>query len=204
MKTVHICPRSWGSNCYLLISGGSAIAVDPSPTSESILKTAEEQGAVIVGIILTHCHFDHLLSAEKLHKATGAPVMIHKNDADGLGDSLRNAHKLFFGSERIFPPADKMLSDNEIIDLGDKQISVLHTPGHTPGSICLVCKEILLTGDTLFAEGYGRLDLVGGSLADMRRSLSRLSRLDRSLTVYPGHGPTASLGEALETVSHLL
>lgn len=203
MKLIHICPESWGSNCYLLICGKEALAVDPSPSAEAVIKHAAEQGASITGILLTHGHFDHVISAEGLHNATGAPVMIHSADADALSDPVRNAHRSFFGSDRSFRPADRLLSDGEILKPGGEEIRVIHTPGHTPGCACFLCDGFLITGDTLFADGFGRLDLPGGSLHDMKSSLERLTSLDPRLTIYPGHGASSNLGEALSKIRFL-
>ncbi len=201
MKILSICPDSWGSNCYLTLSGGQAYVIDPSPSVEAILSAAGS--AKIVGIILTHGHFDHVISAEGLHRATGAPVMIHRDDADALGDPVRNAYLSFFGQERRFAPANRTLEDGETLPLGDEALTVLHTPGHTPGSICLTCRDFIITGDTLFANSFGRVDLAGGSLHSMKASLLRLNGLDHSLPIYPGHNASATLGEALACIRFL-
>lgn len=128
MKILSICPNSWCSNCYIVMSGGQAYVIDPSPSVEAIVREAGE--AEIVGIILTHGHFDHVISAEGLHKATGAPVMIHRDDADALGDPVRNAYLSFFGEERRFAPADRLLDDGETLPLGDESLTVLHARPH--------------------------------------------------------------------------
>lgn len=203
MKILRICPDSWGSNCYLTVSGHEAYVIDPSPSVDAIVRMAEQNDARIVGIILTHGHFDHVISAEGLHKATGAPVMIHRDDAEALGDPVRNAYMGFFGEERRFAPADRLLDDGEVLPLGDEKLTVLHTPGHTPGCICLVCDDFIITGDTLFASGFGRVDLAGGSLHSMKESLKKLNALDHSLPIYPGHNEPSTLGEALAGIRFL-
>lgn len=203
MKILSICPNSWCSNCYLTVSGGQAYVIDPSPSVGAITDLARTAGAVIVGIILTHGHFDHVISAEGLHKATGAPVMIHRDDAAALGDPVRNAYLSFFGEERRFAPADRLLDDGETLPLGDESLTVLHTPGHTPGSICLLCPDFIITGDTLFENSFGRLDLAGGSLHSMKASLKRLNELDHTLPIYPGHNAPSTLGAALGCIRFL-
>ncbi len=208
MKIIHISPASWGSNCYLLISnaqeyGREAYVVDPSPSAESILRALSAERAALAGIILTHGHFDHMLSAETLHDKTGAPVMIHEEDDEMLPDPEKNAFKAFFGQDRSFRRADRLLRDGDILPLGDEEITILHTPGHTKGCICLLAGDILITGDTLFAEGFGRIDLWGGSLSDMKQSLLRLNNLPQSITIYPGHGEVAKIADAISTIRFL-
>ena len=197
MKIIHICPLSWGSNCYLLVSGNEAFAVDPSPSADAIIRRADEAGAEIKAILLTHGHFDHVLSAETLHKKTGAPVLIHRGDGDMLTDSTKNAYRLFFGQDRIFKSADRLLDDGEVLRLGDENVRVMNTPGHSIGSSCFVTDDFIITGDTIFAEGYGRVDLYGGNMQTLISSLRALATLDRHLTIYPGHGDSTTLGDAL-------
>jgi glyoxylase-like metal-dependent hydrolase (beta-lactamase superfamily II) len=203
MKLIHLCPESWGANCYLLISGNEAFTVDPSPSADAVIKRLTEENARLMGILLTHGHFDHVISAEMLHSKTGAPVMIHEADNEMLPDPEKNAFRTFFGKDRSFRQADRLLRDGEILTLGGEEIEVIHTPGHTKGCICLKAGNILLTGDTLFADSFGRIDLFGGSLSDMKHSLLRLKSLDPGLSIYPGHGEKALLGEALSKIRFL-
>lgn len=203
MKIIHICPGSWGANCYLLVSGSEAYAVDPSPSADAILKRLTAENAQLYGIILTHGHFDHVISAETLHNKTGVPVMIHECDDEMLSDPEKNAYKVFFGQDRSFRRADRLLHDGDLLPLGEEMIEVIHTPGHTKGCICLKSGDILVTGDTLFSDTFGRIDLYGGSLSDMKQSLLRLKKLDPALTIYPGHGESSSLGEALSNIRFL-
>ncbi len=197
MKLIHICPASWGSNCYLLCSEGEAYVIDPSPSSDAILRHAADAGVTVKAILLTHGHFDHVLSAKTLHDKTGAPVMIHRADAEMLEDGSKNAYSIFFGQERSFGEADSLLDDGDVLPLGNEKLTVMHTPGHSPGSCCFVSDDLIITGDTLFAQGYGRVDLWGGSMQALRASMEKLSALPHALTAYPGHGDAAPLGEAL-------
>jgi glyoxylase-like metal-dependent hydrolase (beta-lactamase superfamily II) len=203
MKIIHICPSSWGANCYLLVSGDEAYAIDPSPSADAILKRLEAENARLTGIIITHGHFDHVISAETLHNKTGAPVLIHECDDEMLPDPEKNAYKTIFGQDRSFRRADRFLHDGDLLPLGEELIEVIHTPGHTKGCICLKSGDILVTGDTLFSETFGRIDLFGGSLSDMKQSLLRLKKLDPSLTIYPGHGESSNLGKALSNIRFL-
>ncbi len=197
MKIIHICPLSWGSNCYLLVSGNEAFVIDPSPSADAIIKHATDAYATIKAILLTHGHFDHVLSAEMLHEKTGAPVLIHRGDGDMLTDSDKNAHRLFFGKDRTFGAADRLLDDGETLTLGNESIRVMSTPGHSLGSCCFVTDDFIITGDTIFAEGYGRVDLYGGNMQTLISSLRALAKLPRNLVIYPGHGDSSTLGDAL-------
>ncbi len=197
MKLIHICPASWGSNCYLLCSEGEAYVIDPSPSADAILRHAADAGVRIRAILLTHGHFDHVLSAKTLHNKTGAPVMIHHADAEMLQDGNKNAYSAFFGQDRSFGKADSLLDDGDILPLGNEVLTVMHTPGHSPGSCCFITDGFIITGDTIFAEGYGRVDLYGGNMQTLISSLRTLAKLPRGLTIYPGHGDSATLDAAL-------
>ena len=127
--------------------------------------------------------------------------MIHHEDAEMLVDGKKNAFYQFFGQERTFRPADRLLSDGEEIALGDEHIRVIHTPGHSRGSCCFLCGEDrLITGDTIFAEGFGRYDLFGGDVHLLKTSLGHLRTMNPRLRIYPGHGESTSLQSALEFI----
>ena len=198
MKIRSICPDSFASNCYLVIEGEQAMVVDPGVGLRAIQSALAAEGARCVGILLTHGHFDHILSLDELRDAyPDAPVYLHAADAELLSDGDKNAFSLFMGQDRTWRPADHLLTDGEIILLGDARIRVRHTPGHTRGSVCYVCGDDLITGDTLFADGYGRYDLYGGDYASLCRSLRSLTELSPALRIHPGHGMSTTLGDAL-------
>lgn len=198
MKIITICPKSFASNCYALISGESAFVVDPSVSADSIINAVSEQGATVEGILLTHGHFDHIISLDTLRARTGAPAMIHKEDAPMLSDGKKNAFFTFFGKERSYAPAEILLEDDEELTLGEETIRVIHTPGHSPGSVCYLCEDFMLTGDTLFAESIGRCDLWGGNHSRIVASLESLDTYDRKMKIYSGHGLPSLLGDALD------
>lgn len=204
MKIINIAAGSWASNCYALISGSYAMIVDPSASCDAILRAVEKEGARIVGILLTHGHFDHIMSLDTLRNKTGAPAMIHELDDEMLGDGAKNAFLTFFGMDKKFGAAERLLHDDDEIELGDEKIRVIHTPGHTKGSSCFLVGDSLITGDTLFADGYGRCDLFGGDIMKMRDSLKKLRELDPALTIYSGHGKENTLGAALDNTAYLL
>ncbi len=200
MEIYTLLPRSFGANCYLLISGHKAAVIDPSVDADEIINLATEKNAVIEYIILTHGHFDHITSIDTLRDITLAPVLIHKDDNEMLSDGTKNAHTLFFGYDKKWRPAEKLLEDGDTVQLGNDVIEIISTPGHSKGSICLLAGDKLITGDTLFANGYGRYDLHGGDIKELTRSISSLRDLNSKLTIYPGHGDTATLGDALDNL----
>lgn len=204
MEIRPICPFSFGANTYLLTSGTHALVVDPSTSVDSILSAARESGAEIEGILLTHGHFDHVISLDTLRAAVHIPAYIHENDAEMLTDGEKNASAFFFGSQRAWKSADVKLTDGSTISLGDEQIRVIHTPGHTPGSVCYDCGDFLLTGDTLFSNSIGRCDLWGGDEDLIRKSLSKLRELPMDITIYSGHGAPEKLSNALDNAAYYL
>lgn len=198
MRIRVICPYSFGANTYLLISGTHALVVDPAVSVEAISAVLSEEGAALEGILLTHGHFDHTTSVDTVRDTYKIPAYIHDHDAVMLGDAHKSAFYTFFHKECTHRPAEYTISDGDVIPLGDERITVIHTPGHTGGSVCFLCGDILVSGDTLFADSVGRTDLWSGDTASLRSSLDYLGKLDASITIYPGHGGPATLASALE------
>ena len=204
MKIIPICPGSAMANCYLIEHEGHALVVDPCVTVSAILNTAQSANAQLDGILLTHGHFDHILTLDTLRDATGIPAYIHQADQILLPDGEKNAFALFFGQDRAFRSAEKSVTDGVRIPLGQAYVEVIHTPGHTAGSVCYRAGDELLTGDTLFADSFGRYDLYSGDLNTLKGSLRRLAALDPTLTIFPGHGHSVPLGTACDTVCRIL
>lgn len=203
MNIQNLYPGSWGSNCYLLTSGTHALVVDPSAKAETILATAEQSGVTLEGILLTHGHFDHIISVNELRDRLHIPLYVHQKDAELITDAHKNAFYTFFRMETSYRSAEKQFRHGDTLYLGKESIQVLHTPGHTSGSVCFLCNdEFLITGDTLFADNIGRCDLYGSDPSQMEASLRFLRTLPSTLTIYPGHGDTSLLGDALDTVSY--
>ncbi len=204
MKIIPVGNQSFGANTYLIAEDHQAYVVDPSVSVSAILSAAADADVSLLGILLTHGHFDHVLSLDTLRDATGLSAYLHSEDAPMLSDGRKNAHYTFFGMDRVFRKAEYDLSHGQRLPLGGTEITLLHTPGHSPGSCCFLCGEHLITGDTLFADSYGRCDLWGGSDAMLAGSLRVLRTLDGSLTIHPGHGPAERLSDALDNVAYLL
>lgn len=206
MQIVNLFPGSYGSNCYLIEVSGEALIVDPSAAASAILRRLREDGCTPVGILLTHGHFDHIMSIDTLRQAEpDLKVYIHEADAPMLPDGQKNGFTFFFRQDRSWGEADVLLTDGQEIRVGAITLRVVHTPGHSPGSVCYLCESegIMLTGDTLFADNIGRCDLWGGSYSVIRQSLKRLRDFDGSLTIYPGHGDTNTLSKALDNTMYI-
>jgi hydroxyacylglutathione hydrolase len=178
------------TNCYVAACQETqdAIIIDPGldvpSEAEPIFRYVDEKALKVKFIVNTHGHPDHIRGDHLLKKKYSVPICIHAYDAhliDALGGTIL--------------PANIMLEDEDLIKFGKVTLRVMHTPGHTLGSISLVGEKIVFTGDTLFAGGIGRTDFPGGSDRDMRLSLGKLLRLPDNYVVYPGHGTTSVIGE---------
>ncbi len=174
---------------------GEALVVDaPGGVAEEVVAAAGELGLKIVLLVSTHGHWDHVQDNAALHDLTGAPLAVHPRDARMLEEPSTAPFALPFVVAPSKP--ERLLRDQERLALGGLRLTVVHTPGHTPGSICLYepTEQALFSGDTLFASGYGRTDLPGGDEAALELSLGRLAALPASVRVYPGHGPATTIG----------
>ena len=205
MKIENVFAGGWYSNCYILCANGDdgklhCALIDPSCPANKILERISALGATLDLIILTHGHFDHIYNLDALKAKTGAPACVHKNDAEMLSDGRKNAYSLFFGKNFATYSADRLLEDGDELVIGQESLKVISTPGHSKGSICLLGNGFMITGDTLFAEGYGRCDLYGGDAMALLSSLRSLKNYDPALIIYPGHGESETLGCALENI----
>ena len=185
------------TNCYIVGSESSkeGMIIDPGAEANQILSSVKGSGLDIKSIVLTHSHIDHIGALKEVEEATGAEVAIHTDDAQALKGQEPSLGAMFGLSYPSPPPPDRLLEDGESIDIGDLRFSVLHTPGHTPGGICLLGEGIVFSGDTLFNYGVGRADLPGGSYSQLMDSIStKLMTLPDTTIVYPGHGPDTTIG----------
>ncbi len=194
---LEVLPLGWfQTNCYLVgcPETHQAMVVDPGGEVTPILERAREQGLTIALVVNTHGHHDHILGNAELVRRTGAELAVHELDAPLLfAPEYDIAPLLGLRRERCRPT--RLLRAGDTVSVGKLRFTVLHTPGHTPGSICLLGHGALFSGDTLFYLGVGRTDLPGGDMEALVRSLEQvLFPLEDSLTVYPGHGPATTLG----------
>lgn len=188
------------TNCWLAAdgSGGPLVVIDPAGDADVLLEEIGRRD--VAAVVLTHGHFDHLGAAKATIEATGAPLLVHRLDAEAAVDSQGNGGRMF-GFEQVAPPADRLLEDGDIVQAGELSLRVLHTPGHTPGSVCLFADAggddapHLFAGDTLFAGSVGRTDFPGGDGRALARSLrERLADLPTETVVHTGHGPDTTIG----------
>ena len=188
MKVKRMQVGPIGTNCYLLEDEqtGKAAVIDPGEEADRILEQVKADHMDVEYILLTHGHYDHTTAVPELHQALPqAEIYIHKADANGAGS-------------RLFPlagqiPDLKFYDEGDALTLGELTIQVLHTPGHSKGSVTLLVGDVLFTGDTLFAGSCGRTDLAGGSYAEIMASLKKLGQLPGDYHVCPGHDVTSTL-----------
>jgi len=192
LKTFHIAPLD---NCvYFIADAGDAIVIDPAHESTAIVtKEAEKMNLSIKLIINTHGHWDHIADNQPLHRATQAKIVCHKNDEDYLLHPRQQGFQIPFDIHPTLPAY--YLWEGSTVAVGALRFKVLHTPGHTPGSICLYeeREKVLFTGDTLFAGTYGRTDFQGSSEKHMFLSLKKMAKLPADVAVYPGHGQPTTI-----------
>jgi hydroxyacylglutathione hydrolase len=177
-------------NSYLVLNKKEAIIIDPFHSKEFLKEIKDYK---VTHIILTHGHIDHILAVNELKEKTKAKIAIHKDDLELLNNENENLSKEFdFKLKNIKP--DIILEDNQLLSFEDRDIKIIHTPGHTQGSICLLIKNILFSGDTLFKESIGRTDLPGGDLDQEINSIKqRLLTLPNETMVLPGHGERTTI-----------
>lgn len=194
MKVHMLSLGPLGANCYILETDQkNAIAVDIGGDPEILLRLLDQQGLHLDQILLTHGHYDHIGGVARVQQAAGVPVYIHEADLGMLTDEIRSLSTPM-GMQGFDPVPDaKPLTDGAHIRLDDVDLTVLHTPGHTPGSVCYLGNGLLLSGDTLFRQSIGRTDFPGGSMPQMRSSLTRLNHLTGDLLIYPGHNGASTL-----------
>lgn len=188
MKLLHLTgPAPYFTNSFLLVSGDEAAIIDPAPDAARFAPLLEKENARLTHILLTHGHFDHVYGLDSVRAAwPAARLCLFRADAVGTEDRpVKESPEILW------------LTDGQTLTVGQTELTVLHTPGHTPGSCCWLCEGVLVSGDTLFAGSAGRTDLPGGDWETLMRSLRRLAddpALPDALRVLPGHGAFTTLG----------
>lgn len=194
VKTLEV--GSFAANCYIVGSEktGDGMIIDPGSEASEILKTANDLKLKTALIVLTHSHVDHIGAVKKVKEATGAGLAMHTEEAKAYQGQARLRGLLNFYTSAL-PAPDRLLKGGDSIDIGDLHFLVLHTPGHSPGGICLYSPGVVFTGDTLFNYGIGRTDFPGGSHRQLLDSIhTKLMVLPDETVVYPGHGPHSTIG----------
>ncbi len=184
------------TNCYIIESNVRSLIIDPGDEPERILRYVNDLKVVPGDIIATHTHFDHVLGVDAVRKVAKSRFLIHSEDLPML-QSMQSRVRQFMGFEVPPPPkVDGYIKDGDVFKLGEESIRVLHTPGHSPGSVSLAGPGFVLTGDVLFNQSIGRTDLPGGDFQTLVDSIKeKLFTLDEETIVYPGHGPETSIGD---------
>lgn len=186
------------TNCYIVgdEASGEGIVIDPGGDAAMILDAVRRLKLKIKLVVNTHGHFDHIMANQEVVEATAAPLAIHPDDAAMLTNPLRS-FSFFAGSFRPGPAATVSLTEGSTIEIRSVKLQVLHTPGHSPGSISLWCAEqkVVFSGDALFNMGIGRTDFPGGSMRILLQSIrDKLFTLPDDTVVYSGHGPQTTIG----------
>jgi glyoxylase-like metal-dependent hydrolase (beta-lactamase superfamily II) len=195
-----IVTGSFMENAWILGDEESkhAIIFDPGDNVSNIIGKMNELDLTPVFILNTHAHPDHLGAAAELQKRFDLPFAIHEDELPTFNSAKDTAQFLGLLNFQL-PELTTFLSDGQVLEINNLHLQVLHTPGHTPGSICFLTGKHLFSGDTLFQGSVGRTDLPGGSMKQLCNSLKRLSRLPEDTQVYPGHGEITSIKKEIET-----
>lgn len=179
-------------NCYLVSTEKAAVVIDPgfrSVEALDFLKNAKDKERLI---LLTHGHFDHIGYADELARLTDTKIAIGEFDAPALSENTANLSALFGAPLKPFC-ADIILADGQMLNVGDIEFKVIHTPGHTVGGVCYLCGDTLFSGDTLFAGSIGRTDFPGGSFEALKTSIEKLYTLNDDITLLSGHGGSSTI-----------
>ena len=193
------------TNCYLVFCPGTraCAVIDPGAEPEKIIPVIAEEELHPTLLIDTHGHLDHIGANRDIKEKFAVPLLIHALDKDLLGRMQNLELSLFLGAKDS-PPADRLIEDGEEITVGRGTLRVLHTPGHTAGSVSLLGDGFLLSGDTLFFEGVGRTDQPGGNARQLDRSIrEKIMTLPDDIVVLPGHGPLTTIGQERQNIAFL-
>ena len=191
-----------GANCYIFgdEAAGEVFVIDAGDEADRILQTLRRLNARPVALVNTHGHFDHIQAVDAVRRATGAPFWIHRGEAEVLAQGPARAKSLFGLNLPPAPVPDRWLTEGDRLQVGGLTLAVRHTPGHSPGGVCLLGDGLAFVGDTLFAGSIGRADLPGADMQTLLASIAQvLLPLPDETACYPGHGPPTTIGEEKRT-----
>lgn len=199
LKINKLIPKvGFGSNCYLLELNGDWVVIDPSVSYEEALSSHPEMAGRVKYVLVTHAHFDHILSIDTWSKVVSV-VCVGAADATSLSDAYRNCYLGFLGVHDGYYGEVQRLSDGDKLSFGGTFIEVIATPGHTPGAVSYKICDAIFVGDTLFERGgYGRCDLPGGDISVLEQTLIDLFTRFKQERFYPGHGNSSTFLETLK------
>ncbi len=193
IKRFEIGPLS--TNCYLFTDEktNESVVVDPAFCSEKLISEIEKTN--LKYILLTHAHADHIMAVHAIKQLTGAKIVAHLNESERLSSAKANLHSAIgcYLEDYVPETIDIAVNDGDVLEFGEKQITVLHTPGHTDGSLCFVCNDVIFCGDTLFKGSYGRTDFPSGNLSALIDSYYKLCSLEGDFMLLPGHQDSTTL-----------
>lgn len=189
MNVTQVISPFFATNTYVVTDGTVSVVIDPSGDADKLFRLATQEGRHIAAILLTHGHFDHIDALEALCARSGAPVYISEEDRPLLEDPYLNVSEFVIG-KRIYAKVDcvKTVTHGQILSFGDLAFQVYATPGHTRGSVCYLSEDILFSGDTVFANCYGRDDLPNSAPELYAESIASISDLLKTKNLYSGHG----------------
>ena len=196
MKIKTIITGPLEVNTYIIYDASTkdCLVIDPGDEPDRIEEVIRSEGLNVKYIICTHAHFDHVGAVPELKESTGAPVLIHKEELL-IYEAARDMAKFWGYDMKPLPEPDGFLKEGDTLEVGALRFTVIHTPGHSPGGICLYGEDTVITGDTLFAGSVGRTDFHGGSLPKLKESFKRLIDLPEDTVVLPGHGPKTTISQ---------
>jgi hydroxyacylglutathione hydrolase len=184
------------NNCYIIADENTkeGLVVDPGDEPDRILDLIHENNFQLKYIVCTHTHFDHVAAVPEIKEETKAKIVLHIDDL-AIYRSTKDQAAAWGYEVDPLPEPEMFVSEGDVLEAGDLRFEILHTPGHSPGGICLYGEGILIAGDTLFAGSVGRTDLYGGDIKELKISFKRLMSLSDDVKVFPGHGPESTIGK---------
>ncbi len=183
------------SNCFIVSdeSKHEALVVDPGAEPDKILRFIEGNKLAVNYIVCTHAHFDHVGAVAAIKEKTEASIVVHKDELD-IYAGVKDQGALWGFSIQQPPQPDKLVEEGTVLRVGGLEFTVFHTPGHSPGGICLYRAGVLISGDLIFAGSVGRTDFLGGSIDALKTSFNRIISLPSDTKIFPGHGPQTTVG----------